>query len=71
MLGALPAERIHVHLGGEAVEVARQLAAQARPGTVHLSTAAFLRLRDRYQCETRGVTAIGADVQMRAFVLSP
>ncbi len=63
--------RIDHVLGGEAVEVARQLAAHAPPDIVHASTAAFLRLRDRFQFESRGVTAIGPDVQMRTFLLRP
>jgi CheY-like chemotaxis protein/signal transduction histidine kinase len=69
LLGAPSAQRLRVHLGGEAIEVARQLAAQAQPDTAHLSTAAYLRLRERFPSESRGVTAMGADLQMRTFVL--
>jgi CheY-like chemotaxis protein len=71
LLGVQSEPRIRVHLSGDALDVARQLATLAEPNTAHLSTAAFLRLRDHFHCTSRGVTALGPDVHMRTFVLGP
>jgi adenylate cyclase len=71
LMGALATERIRVHVAGDALDVAQRLADQARPDTVHVSTPVYLRLRDRFTCENKGVTAIAPDVQMRTFVLAP
>jgi adenylate cyclase len=71
LIGALAADRIRVHVAGDAIDVAQSLAEQARPDTVHVSTPVYLRLRDRFTCENKGVTALGPDVQMRTFVLAP
>ena len=64
------ADRIGVHLWGDAPDLARRLERQAEPGTIHVSPAAQAELRGAFLLASRGVTEVRGRGQMRTFTLT-
>ena len=64
------ADRIGVHLWGDAPDLARRLERQAEPGCIHVSPAAQAQLRGAFLLASRGVTEVHGRGQMRTFTLT-
>jgi CheY-like chemotaxis protein/class 3 adenylate cyclase len=68
--GVIDGEHMAYSIWGDAVDLARRLEAQAEPGTVHVSPAAYALLKDRFQMRSGGVVDVPGRGQMRTFTLS-
>jgi CheY-like chemotaxis protein len=68
--GVIEGEHMAFSIWGDTVDLARRLEAQADPGTVHVSSAAYALLKDRFPMRSGGVVDVPGWGQMRTFTLS-
>lgn len=67
----VPGEEVLAYeLWGEGVELARDLEVQGLPGAIHVSPAAYARLRGSFTFEDRGVVELAGRGQMRTYLLT-
>lgn len=67
--GVLGTERLAYGLWGDAIDTARRLHSHCAPGSILVSPATYLRLRNRYQLENRGVVELVGKGQMLSYML--
>ena len=67
--GVLWTERLAYGLWGDAIDTARRLHSHCTPGSILVSPATYLRLRERYQLQNKGVVEVAGKGQMLTYLL--
>jgi len=56
-------------LWGDAINTASRMQSHGVRGRIHLTENTYMRLKDRYQCEQRGVIDVKGKGEMRTYFL--
>ena len=67
--GILGKQRLAYDVWGDAVDTARRLHSHCAPGSILVSPAAYLRLRNRYRFQNKGVVELAGKGQMLSYML--